>query len=98
MEHERVRRRAYEIWEREGRPGGRHDDHWGRAAEEIAAEDGGPSQDPAGGAAPGPDSGLRTPPSAVERGLREAADALRGAGAEEPGAAGATEEDTRAPG
>ena len=27
---------------------------------------------------PGPDSGLRNPPSAVERGLKEAADAMHG--------------------
>jgi hypothetical protein len=37
---ERVRKRAYEIWEKEGRPHGRHDEHWRRAAEEdLARED-----------------------------------------------------------
>ncbi|WP_236025170.1 DUF2934 domain-containing protein [Arenibaculum pallidiluteum] len=36
---ERVRRRAYEIWEREGRPDGRHDEHWVRALAEIVDED-----------------------------------------------------------
>ncbi|HEY0833785.1 MAG TPA: DUF2934 domain-containing protein [Azospirillum sp.] len=36
---ERIRRRAYQIWDREGRPEGRRDDHWALAREEIAIED-----------------------------------------------------------
>lgn len=32
---ERIRRRAYEIWEEEGRPGERAEDHWLRAEAEI---------------------------------------------------------------
>jgi len=36
---ERIRRRAYQIWEREGRPEGRGEDHWALAREEIAIED-----------------------------------------------------------
>lgn len=36
---ERIRRRAYEIWEREGRPDGREREHWAMAAEEIERED-----------------------------------------------------------
>lgn len=35
----RIRRRAHEIWEREGRPQGRSDAHWELASEEIAIED-----------------------------------------------------------
>ena len=31
----RIRLRAYEIWEEEGRPEGRADDHWVRAQEEL---------------------------------------------------------------
>ena len=34
-----IRERAYHIWEREGRPHGRNDEHWQLAAEEIAAEE-----------------------------------------------------------
>jgi Protein of unknown function (DUF2934) len=30
-----IRARAYEIWEQEGRPEGRHDLHWQRAYEAI---------------------------------------------------------------
>jgi hypothetical protein len=40
---ERIRQRAQAIWEREGRPEGRHEDHWREAEKEIAAEDSGPA-------------------------------------------------------
>jgi Protein of unknown function (DUF2934) len=36
---ERVRRRAHEIWDREGRPEGRESEHWRMASAEIDAED-----------------------------------------------------------
>lgn len=36
---DRIRHRAYEIWEREGRPEGRGQDHWAQACAEIEAED-----------------------------------------------------------
>ena len=32
---EMLKRRAYAIWEREGRPDGRHEEHWRRAHEEM---------------------------------------------------------------
>ena len=35
--HELVERRAYELWEREGRPAGREHDHWLQAEREIAS-------------------------------------------------------------
>jgi Protein of unknown function (DUF2934) len=35
---ERIRRRAYSIWEREGRPEGSHQIHWDQARAEIEAE------------------------------------------------------------
>ncbi|HLT03092.1 MAG TPA: DUF2934 domain-containing protein, partial [Geminicoccaceae bacterium] len=38
--HARVRRRAYELWESEGRPAGRDRDHWLRAEREIAGAHG----------------------------------------------------------
>jgi Protein of unknown function (DUF2934) len=37
----RTEQRAHEIWEREGRPHGKHEEHWHRAEREIAQEDGG---------------------------------------------------------
>jgi hypothetical protein len=35
--YEAIRKRAYEIWERRGRPEGQHDDHWREAEAELAA-------------------------------------------------------------
>jgi hypothetical protein len=34
----RIRERSYLIWEQEGRPEGRHLDHWLRAEHELVAE------------------------------------------------------------
>ena len=34
-----IRKRAYEIWEREGRPLGRDKEHWDQAAREVAAQE-----------------------------------------------------------
>jgi hypothetical protein len=36
---ERIRQRAHAIWEREGHPHGRDQEHWDRAEKEIVAED-----------------------------------------------------------
>ncbi|MBA1143072.1 DUF2934 domain-containing protein [Mesorhizobium neociceri] len=35
---ERIKQRAYEIWEREGHPAGRDQEHWDQAVQEIEAE------------------------------------------------------------
>lgn len=32
---EAIRRRAYQLWESEGRPEGRHEDHWRQAQFEL---------------------------------------------------------------
>ena len=37
-EIDRVRTRAYQIWQREGQTHGRHEDHWHQAETEIAGE------------------------------------------------------------
>jgi len=37
--HEQIRRRAYEIWEDEGRPEGAATRHWLQATDELAEED-----------------------------------------------------------
>lgn len=37
--NQRIARRAYEIWEREGCPTGRDAEHWHRAEAEIAREE-----------------------------------------------------------
>jgi hypothetical protein len=36
---ERIRQRAYAIWESEGRPADREDEHWRRAEEELRREE-----------------------------------------------------------
>ena len=36
---ERIRQRAYKLWEEEGCPEGRADSHWDKAAELVAIED-----------------------------------------------------------
>jgi Protein of unknown function (DUF2934) len=43
---ERLRRRAYELWQQEDRPEGRALDHWLRAEAELAAETSGPARHP----------------------------------------------------
>lgn len=42
---ERIRERAYEIWEREGRPGDKSHEHWLKAEAEIKAEEEGLEQE-----------------------------------------------------
>ena len=36
---EQVSLRAYQIWEDEGRPAGRHDHHWRRAERDVYGDD-----------------------------------------------------------
>lgn len=36
-EHDSIARRAYAIWEAEGRPEGRHEEHWSQAESEAGA-------------------------------------------------------------
>ena len=50
-----IRERAYRIWETEGRPHGKHDEHWKKASEEVhgledlpGAEEHGEAVSPAG--------------------------------------------------
>ncbi|MDB5643633.1 MAG: hypothetical protein JWN07_2950, partial [Hyphomicrobiales bacterium] len=37
---ENIRRKAYELWESEGRPEGKHDEHWSRAHQNFAQDKG----------------------------------------------------------
>ncbi|MGN6551425.1 MAG: DUF2934 domain-containing protein [Pararhizobium sp.] len=43
---ERIRRRAHEIWEREGRPEGREQEHWDKAVQDVEAEESEASRGP----------------------------------------------------
>lgn len=42
QDKERIRRRAYDLWEQAGRPEGREAEHWEQACREIEAEGGNP--------------------------------------------------------
>jgi Protein of unknown function (DUF2934) len=59
---DKVRERAYAIWEREGQPEGGAERHWAQAEEELRAEEQGmtdPSAAPATPeSAPGPERGV----------------------------------------
>ncbi|HYD29639.1 MAG TPA: DUF2934 domain-containing protein [Azospirillaceae bacterium] len=72
---ERIRRRAYEIWEREGAPHGQEDAHWARAVQEIEDED------RAREALGAPPLSQEPPPASEDapsdRSLAQAVDALR---------------------
>lgn len=86
---QRIRERAYELWEREGRPHGRHVDHWmqaeqeaqGRGGAEGAGRRGGDAglfgEEPGGTAPAGGDAGQ--PSGGAERGFG-AAGGLGGTG------------------
>jgi len=43
----RIEERAYHIWLEEGRPHGRHDEHWRRAERELIEEENRLREDPA---------------------------------------------------
>ncbi len=43
---ERIKRRAYEIWQRSGEGHGQHEEHWQQAREEIEREDAGFGEQP----------------------------------------------------
>jgi hypothetical protein len=73
---QRIRERAYELWEGEGRPNGRHVDHWVQAEREVAgrrgAEGAGRSVGDAGPFGEGPGAqgrGGSQPSGGAERGF-----------------------------
>lgn len=55
QDDDRIRTRAYQLWEEEGRPEGKHEDHWQRASREIAESFGSGGQ---ADGAPNPPSGI----------------------------------------
>jgi hypothetical protein len=69
QDQERIHQRAHELWERDGRPEGRHEEHWAQACREIEAEGGGSSPEPpASDVSPtvtAPDDGGTTPGQAA---------------------------------
>jgi hypothetical protein len=71
ISEEAIRERAYDIWEREGRPAGRDFDHWVQAQVELAAEvtkgNGGKSSAPRAAAAKAPPAKARPAPARAGR-------------------------------
>jgi hypothetical protein len=53
---QKVRERAYAIWEREGRPEGGAEQHWAQAVEELRAEEQGQAGTPGAETAASPAS------------------------------------------
>ena len=39
VNEDRIRQRAHQLWEQDGRPDGNHDSHWQRATDELRQED-----------------------------------------------------------
>ena len=50
---ERIRRRAHQIWEEAGRPEGKAQEHWERAAQDLDREDAEIQREGAAGEKPG---------------------------------------------
>jgi DUF2934 family protein len=44
MDEEQIQKRAYELWEKAGRPEGREEEFWERARESLAIEENQKSQ------------------------------------------------------
>ena len=77
---EHIRQRAYEIWERDGRPEGRDREHWLNAETEVAGQ---PTRSPGDEARPGsPQTGENICPDCGGSGSRN------GAGCETCGGSG----------
>jgi hypothetical protein len=58
-----VKARAYELWERDGRPEGRHAEHWAQAEQELGAGPSDLERDPGIGRSKG---GWKEDPEPVE--------------------------------
>jgi DUF2934 family protein len=63
----RVRERAYQIWQREGEPHGRADEHWAQAEAEIELEHELAADRAAAGQKPTTEAPLRSQPARRER-------------------------------
>ena len=70
---ENIRKRAYEMWEQEGRPDGQHESHWQRAEQELAGGAGGPPLS-MGGLASSLQPGSVTPAGGASQGTISAVD------------------------
>ena len=69
----RIRERAYAIWEEQGRPDGRHEDHWRQAEAEQPADPMAPGSTEAEDIAPGSGRAPRRRAAAPDGGANGAA-------------------------
>jgi hypothetical protein len=105
QDENRIRNRAYEIWEREGRPHGRDREHWHQARREIDDEgraSAGGKDDPAGRSAaarmPGADDGRGARAAGATSSGAEPRGATAGGGAGASPGAGVAPGSARRPG
>lgn len=92
MDTDRIRQRAYELWEQEGCPEGRDMEYWLRAERELAQSEGADLGSPLGSAGEG--GGARSEPdlaATTAEGGRAAPKRARNATAEPAGGNGADE-------
>ncbi|UEM01971.1 DUF2934 domain-containing protein [Skermanella rosea] len=90
MDLDRVRQRAYEIWQQEGQPEGKQQEHWEQAMREVGGDQGVPGGDMQSGA--GLQSGADDDKAMGS--ISDAAGAMREAsGSPEVGAAEGTDAD-----
>ncbi|MFJ5299156.1 DUF2934 domain-containing protein [Pseudomonas sp. NPDC088368] len=58
IDENEIRKRAYELWQRDGSPEGSHADHWREAGEQLEAEQVPTNEGTASAAQDGPSSGV----------------------------------------
>lgn len=64
---ERIRTRAYDLWQQAGRPDGRHDEHWAQAVREVDADDRGDDPVPIDAVPDGGEDLRRTAEADIDR-------------------------------
>ena len=90
---QRIREKAYEIWERQGRPEGGHEEHWHQAEREIAEEGRGAATPESGGEAAEASEEVAKPKRRSARGGQSSA---QDASPSTPAEAAATEREVEA--
>jgi hypothetical protein len=81
VDADRIRQRAFELWEQDGRPEGRDTEYWFRAEAELAGQGASGLEAPAAGGASSADTGARGEPDVAAPGNKAGASRSRGQGA-----------------
>jgi hypothetical protein len=85
VDADRIRQRAFELWEQDGRPEGRDMDYWFRAEAELAGEGASGLETPVASGTSSQGAGARGRPSATDPG-KAGASPSRGQGTADGGA------------